>query len=102
VADAHTLGRDKAKRAAQRKADRFAGQRTQVNVLLRQSRHRYYGQAKWTRTIPDGCKGCGYDPATGQIYDTPTTEYCFVEMGIRFRSRRSHRVVVRITSEACL
>jgi hypothetical protein len=101
VADAHTLSRSKAKRAAQRKADRFADQKTRVNVLMRMSRHRYYAQAKWTRTIPEGCKGCGYNESTGQVYDTPTYESCWIEMGIRFRSRRSRHVITRITSEAC-
>ena len=101
LADAHTLSRTKAKRAMQRKANTFAGQTTRVNVLMRQSRHRYYGQAKWTKTIPDGCKGCGYNEATGQFFDTATTESCFIEMYARFKSRRSRTVIVRVDSESC-
>ena len=97
----HTLTYSKAKRAAQKRADAHAHKRTKVNSLLRQSRHRYYAQAKWSRTIPDGCKGCGYDPATGQTYDTPTTESCFVEISVRFKSKRSRKVIARITSSAC-
>jgi hypothetical protein len=97
----HTLTYSKAKRAVQKRADAHAHTRTRVNALIRQSRHWYYAQAKWTRTDPDGCKGCGYDPATGQTYDTPTTEKCFVEISVRFKSKRSRKTVARVKSSGC-
>lgn len=100
-AEAHRLTYSKAKAAAQNKGDQVAGKRTRVNTLIRQSRHRYYAQAKWTQVIPDGCKGCVYNPTTGQVEDGPTTEYCFVELSVRFRSRTSYRVVARLVSKVC-
>jgi hypothetical protein len=101
AADAHTLSYSKAKRAAQKKGDAVAGKRTRIKSLFRQSRHRYYAQAHWKRVDPDGCKGCGYDPETGTVHDTPTTESCFAEIIVRFRSRQSHRVVAIVDSKSC-
>lgn len=104
-ADAHTLSYSKAKAAVQKRADSIAHKHTRVNTMIRITRHRWYGQAKWQRTTTDpiGCKGCGYDPATGTFYDTPTTttEYCFVGMQVKFRSRRSHRLRTALTEHVC-
>lgn len=100
-AEAHTLSYRAAKKTAQRKGDQVAGKRARVSTLIRQSRHRYYAQAKWTRTDPTGCKGCGYDESTGQFYDTPSTEYCWAELTVRFRSKRSRRVVAILESKSC-
>lgn len=104
-AGAHGLTYGKAKREAQSRADLFANprseDRTTVNSLIRQSKHRYFAQAKWTRVDPVGCKGCGYDESTGEFFDTPTTEYCSAELSIRYRSHRSRRPVGRIVSSSC-
>ena len=102
-ASAHTLSYGTAKRAAQKRADAFAGKRVTVHTLIRQTRHRYYVQTRWTKTEQVPCAGCGYDPATGQVYDTttPTTRHCSAYLSVRFRSSRSRRVVARITDSAC-
>ena len=101
VAEAHTLSYSKAKRAAAAKGKRIAHKRTRVKSLIRMSRHRYYAQVHWTRTDPDGCIGCGYDEDTGAFYNTATTEYCFAELTVKFRSRRSRRVVAIRDSQVC-
>jgi hypothetical protein len=101
TADAHTLTYSKAKAVAQRKGDSVAGKRTRIKSILRLSSHRYTAQAHWSQQNPTGCKGCGVDPTTNQLIDTPTTESCFVDMSIRFAGRRTRRVVARIQSRAC-
>ena len=100
-ADAHTVSYGKAKRAAQNRADRFAGQRVEVNSLLRINRHRYFVQARWERVDPDGCRGCDFDPITFEPRDSPTTVYCSAAMTVRFKSRRSRQLLTRITDSAC-
>jgi hypothetical protein len=100
-AGAHTITYRQAKKAAKQKGQRLAHKRVRLSTLLRESRHRYSAHVKWTRTDPHGCKGCGYDPVTGQAYDTPTTEYCFADLIVRFRSADSRRVVARIRSTSC-
>lgn len=79
AAEAHTLGYVQAKRAAKKKADRFSGERTRVTTLFRQGRHRYYAQAEWDQG----------------------SQQCFAEFTVRFRSRRSRRVVARIIGSYC-
>lgn len=79
-ADAHTLSFSTARRAAQLRANAFAHQSTQVGAMLRQGLHTYYVQAHWTAVDPVGCKGCGFDPNTGGVYDTPSTEYHSIAM----------------------
>ena len=79
AAQAHTLGYVQAKRAAKKKADRFSGKSTRVTTLFRQGRHRYYAQAEWTQG----------------------SQECFAEFTVRFRSKRSRRVVARIVSSYC-
>ena len=101
VAEAHTLSYGVAKRVAQHRADQFAGQHTNVDTLFQLSRHSYYAQATWNQVDPTGCKDCGYDPNTGQFIDTPTTEYCFVELKVKFRSARSRKVKAAVTGSAC-
>ena len=102
VADAHVLKYGKAKRAAQNRADAFAGQQTTVDFLVRESDHRFYGEAEWTRVNPTGCKECVWDPITGTLYPTPTTETCYVDLNVRFKSRPgSRKVRAAITSSAC-
>lgn len=100
-AEAHTLTYREAKKAAQRKGDALANQRARIKSLLRTSRHRYYAQAHWKRVDPNGCEGCGYDPETGAVYDTPTTESCFAEMVVKFRSKRSRRTRAVLTGKSC-
>ena len=66
--------------AIQAEADQFAGQPTTITSLRREDRRTYAGRAEWTRIDPDGCRGCGYDPATDQFFDTAETESCSVEL----------------------
>jgi hypothetical protein len=105
VADAHVLKFGKAKRLAQNRADRFAGQQTTIDIIFRQSAHRFYAEAEWTRVNPTGCQECVWDPSTGTLQPSPTTEYCHVDLNIRFKSLRSHsasrRVRTFITSSDC-
>lgn len=101
IAEAHSLKYGKAGRAAQERANQFAGQGTAVSTLFKIGDHQYYAQAKWNRVNPTGCTGCGYDPNTGRIYDTPTTEYCFVELKVKFKSGRSKKVRSAVTGHAC-
>lgn len=98
AADAHTLTYGKAKRAAQTKADAFAHADTKIKGLLRLSRHRYEAHAAWTRTIRGGCKECGDNPATGEVFDTDLVEDCFATIAVALRGRR---VRTRITSSEC-
>lgn len=100
-ADAHTLTYKKARAAAQKKADRFAGQRTSIEWMFRRDRHRYSARADWEEVDPDGCQGCGYDPVTGTFYDTPVTKYCSATVIVRYRSHRSRRPTARIDEHAC-
>jgi hypothetical protein len=48
---------------------------------------------------PTGCKDCGYDPATGSFYDTPTTESCSLSMVAR--KLPSGQIRVRIEDSSC-
>jgi hypothetical protein len=68
--------------------------------MFRLGQQTYSGTAEWERTNPTGCKGCGYDPATGQLYDTPTTESCSV--GLRAKLLSSGRVRVSTENFFCL
>jgi hypothetical protein len=90
----------KAKRTIQAKADRFAGERTKIKTMFRIADLSYSGSAEWDRVDPDGCKGCGYDPVTGQFYDTPTNESCSVV--IKATLRRSGRVATVVDSSLCI
>lgn len=90
----------KAKRAIQAKADKFAGERTKIKTMFRTGDLSYSGSADWDRVNPTGCKGCGYDPVTGEFYDTPTNESCSV--AIKATLRRSGRVTTAIDSSLCL
>ncbi|HEX5594089.1 MAG TPA: hypothetical protein VFX35_12175 [Solirubrobacterales bacterium] len=90
----------KAKRAIQAKADKFAGERTKIKTVLRVGDLSYSGSADWDRVDPDGCKGCGYDPVTGQFYDTPTDESCSVV--IEATLRRSGKVATVVDSSICV
>ncbi len=114
-AEGHTLSYSKAKRAAQQRADAFAGQRADVHVLRREYRrrdfsrdpHRFSASARWEEVDPTGCKGCGvgYDPTTDTYFniDTPSTMFCSADLAIVFRghSRGTRRVVAQITDRAC-
>lgn len=100
-ANAHKLTYGKARAAAQKQADKFAGQSTSIEYMFRRSRHRYSASAEWERVDPDGCKGCGYDPVTGAFYDTPTTEHCSATLIVRYRSHRSRRPVATVDEHSC-
>ena len=100
TADAATLTYGRAKAAVQTKADILAGQRTTVNALLRQSRLRYYAQARWSYVDPTGCKGCVVAPDGVSLTDGPITRSCFAEFSAR-QSSRSRRVVVSVQSRSC-
>lgn len=86
--------------ARERQADAIAGQRTDVDTLIRKNRHAYYTQAKWTRVVPGGCKNCDYDPETGEFRDTDSEEYCWISMNVRYRSHRATRPVARVESSS--
>jgi hypothetical protein len=90
----------KAKRAIQAKANKFAGERTKIKTMFRTGDLSYSGSADWDRVNPNGCKGCGYDPVTGQSYDTPTNESCSVV--IKATLRRSGKVATAIDSSFCI
>jgi hypothetical protein len=94
------LSYTKAKRAIQAKADKFAGERTKIKAMFRTGDVSYSGSAEWDRINPTGCKGCGYDPVTGEFYDTPTNESCSVV--IKATLRRSGRVVTAVDSSFCI
>ena len=90
----------KAKRAAQARANQVAGQPTRISSLYCFDFLKYCSATgEWTRTNPTGCRGCGYNPITGQFTDTPTTEYCSVNLEVR--QRRSGRLVTRVTGTSC-
>lgn len=89
-----------AKRAITEKATRIAGESVEITALFRLGRSVYSGVAEWDRVDPDGCKGCGYDPATESFYDTPTTESCSV--GMRAKKLRSGRIRVGTENMLCL
>jgi hypothetical protein len=106
-AQAHTLSYGKARAAVQQRANAFAHQATTVNVMFRQSRHRYYAQARWQYVEQVPCAGCGFDPATGTAYDTtfPATRFCSVELSVGYssgsHSSRNRRIVARVTGHLC-
>lgn len=89
-----------AKQAIQAEADRFAGQATSVTSLYRQDLQTYKGTAEWKRVNPTGCKGCGYDPASGKPFDKPETESCSVELKAT-RLSEGDGIRVDIESSAC-
>lgn len=101
-AEAHTIKYGKAKRVAQQRADRIAGQGTTVKSLFCFLDHQCSGSAEWSYVDPVGCKGCGYNPVTNSFYDTPITVQCFVNLKIKFQSARSNRIVVAVTGQACI
>ncbi|HEU5062155.1 MAG TPA: hypothetical protein VFT79_03255 [Solirubrobacterales bacterium] len=88
-----------AKRAMQAKADRFAGKRTRITLMFRLKPTVYSGRAEWDRVDPTGCKGCGYDPVTGEFYDTPSNESCSVSMVAK--KLASGRIRVRLEDSLC-
>ncbi|HEX8690064.1 MAG TPA: hypothetical protein VF729_07460 [Solirubrobacterales bacterium] len=89
----------KAKRVVQSAANNFAGTVTQVTVMYRLGDLTWSARAEWTRENPKGCVGCGFDPVTGDFYDTPTTESCTV--GLRAKQLRSGRVRVSTEDFSC-
>lgn len=92
---AYTDARD----SIQAEADRFAGQPTSITSLRREDRRTYAGRAEWTRTDPDGCRGCGYDPATDQFFDTAETESCSVE--IKALRVQDGSIQLQVEASAC-
>jgi hypothetical protein len=88
-----------AKRAIQAKADHVAGTRTRITALYKLGAATYSGRAEWTRVNPTGCTGCGYDPITGAITDTPENESCSLDM--HAKRLNSGRVRVSIENSAC-
>lgn len=89
-----------AKRAMKAKADKYAGKRTKITLMYRLKPTVYSGQAQWDRVNPTGCKGCGYDPVTGEIYDTPSTESCSLSMIAK--KLGSGQIRVRIENSFCI
>ena len=101
AAMAHTLTYKKARAAAQKKADAFAGQRTSIEWMFRRSRHRYSARAEWEKVDPDGCENCGYDTVTDTFYNTPVTRYCSATLIVRYRSHRSRRPRATVDEHSC-
>lgn len=99
AAAAQQLNYAPAKRAMQAKADRFAGKRTQITFMFRLKPTVYSGRAEWDRVDPTGCKGCGYDPVTGEFYDTPSDESCSLSMVAK--KLASGQIRVRIEDSLC-
>lgn len=95
----HKLTYAQAKRAIQAKADQIAGASTEITAMFRLGRGAYSGSARWERTNPTGCRGCGYDPITGSFYDTPSTESCSV--GMRAKRLPSGRIRVGTENFFC-
>ena len=93
------LSYPRAKRAIQTKADRFAQTETRITSMYRLGNLTWSGRAEWKRVNPTGCSGCGYDPATGNFYDTPTTESC--STALRAKQVPSGRVRVSTEDFAC-
>ena len=89
----------KAKQSIQTKADRFAKTHTRITSMYRLGDLTWSDRAEWQRVNPSGCSGCGYDPATGSFYDTPTTESC--STALRAKQLRSGRVRVSTEDFAC-
>lgn len=83
-----------ARQAIQAEADRFAGQPTSIASLSRRNAQTYRGFAEWDRFNPSGCRGCGYDPESGQPIDKPTTESCSVELRAILLGDETIRVAV--------
>jgi len=101
AASAHTLTYGKARTAAQKKADAFAGMPTSIESLQRTSRHRYVARAEWDYVDPTGCKGCVYDEATGELRDGPKTVQCSVTVIVRYRTAHAHRPVAAVDEHTC-
>lgn len=99
AAAASQLGYAPAKRAMQAKANKVAGKRTKITSMFHLKPNVYSGQAKWERVNSTGCKGCGYDPATGSFYDTPTDESCSLSMVAK--KLKSGQIRVRIEDSYC-
>lgn len=102
AAEAHTLTYGKARAAAQKKADAFAGMATSIESLQRTSRHRYTARVEWERVNPAGCRGCGYDSVTDRFFDTPSTDYCSATLVVRYRSHRSKRAAAFVDEHSCI
>lgn len=97
---ARPLTASQAKRAVKVKADKLAGQPTRVSSIITTGRGRFYAQASWTKVDPAGCKSCGFDPATGQVFDEPTSTQCWAGFNVS-RSVKTRRIVVRLRDEVC-
>jgi hypothetical protein len=82
-AQAHKLSLAEARQAAQKAADAYAGQPTQVTTLLRLKDHRFYAQAQWERAAE------------------PFNQFCFSELTVKFASKHSDKVIARVTGFAC-
>jgi hypothetical protein len=83
----------------QAKADRVAGESTRITSMFHLKPNVYSGRAEWDRVNPAGCKGCGYDPATGSFYDIPTNESCSLSMIAK--KLQSGQIRVRIEDSYC-
>jgi hypothetical protein len=92
-----------ARKHAKARADQEAAKNhktAKLTSLIRQAKRRFYAQAEWRYTDPHGCSGCGYDPQTGRLYDTPTTVECDVDI-IVTRSKRTGKIWARLDGKFC-
>jgi hypothetical protein len=94
-----TLSYGRAKQAAQAKANSFAKTPTRITAMYRLGSLVYSARAEWSRTNPTGCAGCGYDPITGNFYDTATVESCSVSLHAKLLA--SGRIRVGTEDFAC-
>lgn len=89
-----------AKLAFQAKANQIAGASTEITAMFRLGQGAYSGSARWERTDPTGCRGCGYDPVTGSFYDMPAIESC--SLGLRAKRLSSGRIRVGTENFFCV
>lgn len=99
----HRLSYHQAKHAALKRGNREARKRhtkAKLDSLIRTGPRDYDAEVHWRWTDPHGCQGCGYDPDTGQFYDTPSKRECDADIKVH-RYKRSGRIRARIDSESC-
>jgi hypothetical protein len=87
AAEAHFLSFGRAKTSAQKRANLWAGQRAQVHVVRRTSRHAFFARARW--------RDVGVPPGDG------AGQRCSISMRVGFASPTSRRVIVRTDGPRC-
>lgn len=99
----YPLSYKQAKTAAQKRANQEAAKnnrKAHLDSLQRTGKRSFYAQAHWRYQDPHGCADCGYDPNTGQFYDTPTTVRCDVDIKVR-RSKDTGKIRATLDGKYC-